>query len=87
MAAGGVAGEGPGGGGKQVWLAGVGAIVDEEGNALTGDFEAQVHTTFRAIEKTLEGVNGIGARISMISPLIISRYAAIGIPSCVLSSY
>ncbi len=45
-------------GGKQVWLAGVGAIVDEEGNALTGDFEAQVHATFRAIEKTLERVNG-----------------------------
>ncbi len=45
-------------GGKHIWLAGVGATVDEEGNRLTGDFEAQVHATFRAIEKTLAQAQG-----------------------------
>lgn len=45
-------------GGEHVWLAGVGATVDEEGNSLAGDFEAQVGATFRAIGKTLERAGG-----------------------------
>lgn len=45
-------------GGKVVWLAGVGAETDDEGNSLAGKFEAQVHTAFRRIGKTLERVGG-----------------------------
>ncbi len=45
-------------GGEHVWLAGVGMWRDEEGNVLAGDFDAQVHATFRHIERTLERVGG-----------------------------
>ena len=45
-------------GGEQVWLAGVGAWRDERGNVLAGDFDAQVHATFRQIERTLERAGG-----------------------------
>ena len=45
-------------GGEHVWLAGVGAWRDERGNVLAGDFDAQVHATFRHIERTLERAGG-----------------------------
>ena len=45
-------------GGKQVWLAGVGRTVDGEGNQLHGDFDAQVHASFRAIQVVLERARG-----------------------------
>ncbi len=45
-------------GGKQIWLAGVGMWRDEEGNSLAGDFDAQVHASFQAIEKTLVRAGG-----------------------------
>ncbi len=45
-------------GGEHVWLAGVGMWRDEQGNVLAGDFDAQVHATFRQIERTLERVGG-----------------------------
>ena len=45
-------------GGKQVWLAGVGMWRNEAGNSLAGDFDAQVHASFKAIEKTLERTGG-----------------------------
>jgi enamine deaminase RidA (YjgF/YER057c/UK114 family) len=45
-------------GGKTVWLAGVGMRTDEEGKSLAGDFEAQVHASFRAIGQTLERAGG-----------------------------
>ncbi|MFQ5911927.1 MAG: RidA family protein [Nitrospinota bacterium] len=45
-------------GGKIVWLAGVGAETDDEGNSLAGKFEEQVHTTFRRIGQTLERAGG-----------------------------
>ncbi len=45
-------------GGEHVWLAGVGAWRDEQGNVLAGDFDAQVHATFRQIERTLERAGG-----------------------------
>ena len=35
-------------GGRTLWLAGVGMREDEEGNSLVGDFEGQVHATFKA---------------------------------------
>lgn len=45
-------------GGKQVWLAGVGRTVDAEGNELHGDFDAQVHASFRAVRDVLERAGG-----------------------------
>ena len=45
-------------GGKTLWLAGVTAREDEEGNSLAGDFEAQTHAVFRKIEKRLEEAGG-----------------------------
>ncbi|MCZ6876163.1 MAG: RidA family protein [bacterium] len=45
-------------GGKHVWLAGVGIWQDAEGRSLAGDFEAQVHASFKAIEDTLQRVGG-----------------------------
>ena len=45
-------------GGKQVWLAGVGMWRDEAGESLDGDFDAQVHASFKAIGKTLERAGG-----------------------------
>ena len=45
-------------GGRQIWLAGVGMWQDEEGNNLDGNFEAQVHATFRQIERNLAMAGG-----------------------------
>lgn len=45
-------------GGEHIWLAGVGMWRDERENVLTGDFDAQVHATFRQIERTLERAGG-----------------------------
>jgi enamine deaminase RidA (YjgF/YER057c/UK114 family) len=45
-------------GGKTIWLAGVGARADENGNSLAGDFEGQMHATFKAIEKNLAKAGG-----------------------------
>ena len=45
-------------GGKQIWLAGVGMWQDEDGNSLDGNFEAQVHATFRQIERNLATAGG-----------------------------
>ena len=45
-------------GGKQVWLAGVGRTIDGEGNQLHGDFGAQTHASFRAIQEVLERAGG-----------------------------
>ena len=40
-------------GGKTVWLAGQTATVDENGNDISGNFDAQARTIFAAIDKTL----------------------------------
>ena len=40
-------------GGKTVWLAGQTATVDEQGNDISGNFEAQVKTIFSLLDKTL----------------------------------
>ncbi len=45
-------------GGRQIWLAGVGMVRDEEGNSLAGDFEGQVRGSFAAIGATLERAGG-----------------------------
>ena len=45
-------------GGKTVWLAGVTATKDEQGNDISGNFEAQVRALFGVIDKTLKRVGG-----------------------------
>jgi enamine deaminase RidA (YjgF/YER057c/UK114 family) len=41
------------GGGRVVWVAGHGAIKDEDGRSLAGDFEAQCRQVFRNLDRTL----------------------------------
>src|SRR5665213_2074369 len=41
-------------GGKTVWIAGHTGHTDDNGRSLAGDFDAQVHQTFRNIEATLK---------------------------------
>lgn len=50
-------------GGKTIWLAGVTAPFDTEGNSLVGDFEAQTHEIFRVIEERLGTFGGTLADI------------------------
>ncbi len=50
-------------GGKTIWLAGVTAPFDAEGNSLVGDFEAQTHEIFRVIEERLGTFGGTLADI------------------------
>ena len=50
-------------GGKTVWLAGVTALEDADGNSLAGDFEGQAHEIFRVIEERLRTFDGTLADI------------------------
>src|SRR5581483_6221927 len=45
-------------GGKTVWLAGQTATQDEQGNDISGNFEAQVKTIFSLLDKTLQRAGG-----------------------------
>ena len=45
-------------GGQIVWLAGQTATKDEQGNDISGNFEAQVRTLFSLIDKTLKRTGG-----------------------------
>jgi len=45
-------------GGRIVWLAGQTATRDEQGNDISGNFEAQVRAIFAAIHKTLQRAGG-----------------------------
>lgn len=45
-------------GGRTVWLAGQTATQDEQGNDISGNFEAQVRTIFSLLDKTLKRVGG-----------------------------
>lgn len=45
-------------GGKTVWLAGLLAADDEDGNSLAGDFGAQVRCVFRKMAQQMEEVGG-----------------------------
>jgi len=69
-------------GGRQVWLAGVGRTVDEEGNQLHGDFDAQVRASFRTIGEVLENCGGKLADIVTMTVFILdvrhgNRFTAI----------
>lgn len=41
-------------GGRMVWVAGHGAPADDDGNSLAGDFDAQVHQSFKLMAATME---------------------------------
>lgn len=62
-------------GGRTVWVAGHGAPIDDDGNSLAGDFEAQVHQSFKLMSETLARA---GARlqdlVTMTVFIIDSRY-------------
>ena len=45
-------------GGKTIWLAGQTATRDEQGNDISGNFEAQVKTIFSLLDKTLKRAGG-----------------------------
>lgn len=57
-------------GGETVWLAGQTALRDEQGNDLSGNFEAQVHTIFSLIGKTLARAGGSLADIVTMTVFI-----------------
>jgi len=58
-------------GGRQIWLAGVGRTVDEEGNQLHGDFEGQVRVSFLAIGDVLKRCGGKLADIVTMTVFIL----------------
>lgn len=55
-------------GGRTIWLAGHIASEDENGNALAGDFDAQVRCVFRKLDATLQQA---GAELSDIVTMTI----------------
>ena len=57
-------------GGKTVWLAGQTATVDEQGNDISGHFEAQTRTIFALIDKTLQRAGGSVANVVTMTVFI-----------------
>jgi enamine deaminase RidA (YjgF/YER057c/UK114 family) len=55
-------------GGTTIWVAGHGATADDAGTSLAGDFEAQVHQSFKNIARTLETA---GARLADIVTMTV----------------
>jgi 2-iminobutanoate/2-iminopropanoate deaminase len=55
-------------GGTTIWVAGHGAVEDDNGKSLEGDFEAQVHQSFKNIERTLAAA---GARLHDIVTMTV----------------
>ena len=45
-------------GGKTVWLAGMNALVDEQGRSLAGNLEGQARATLRQIDAAVKDVGG-----------------------------
>jgi 2-iminobutanoate/2-iminopropanoate deaminase len=58
-------------GGKTVWLAGQTATQDEQGNDISGNFEAQVRTIFGLLDKTLQRAGGGLANMVTMTVFII----------------
>ncbi len=56
------------GGGTTIWVAGHGAVEDDNGKSLEGDFEAPVHQSFKNIERTLAAA---GARLHDIVTMTV----------------
>lgn len=64
-------------GGKTVWLAGLLAAEDEDGNSLAGDFGAQVRCIFRKMARQMEEVGGsIDNVVTMTGFITEVRYNA-----------
>jgi enamine deaminase RidA (YjgF/YER057c/UK114 family) len=57
-------------GGKIVWLAGQTATVDEQGNDISGNFDAQARAIFALIDKTLRRVGGTVANLVSMTVFI-----------------
>jgi 2-iminobutanoate/2-iminopropanoate deaminase len=57
-------------GGKTVWLAGQTATVDEAGQDISNNFEAQTRTIFALIDKTLRRVGGTVANLVTMTVFI-----------------
>jgi 2-iminobutanoate/2-iminopropanoate deaminase len=58
-------------GGTIVWMAGHGATHDDAGKPLAGDFEAQVHQSFKNLRRTLEQAGGTLEDIVTMTVFII----------------
>jgi 2-iminobutanoate/2-iminopropanoate deaminase len=58
-------------GGRTIWLAGQTATRDEQGNDISGNFEAQVRTLFSLIDKTLKRAGGSLANMVTMTVFII----------------
>jgi enamine deaminase RidA (YjgF/YER057c/UK114 family) len=62
-------------GGTVIWVAGHGATHDDAGKSLAGDFDAQVHQSFKTLARTLAQAGGTLADIVTMTVFIIdSRY-------------
>jgi len=57
-------------GGKTVWLAGQTATVDEAGQDISGNFDAQARTIFALIDKTLSRAGGTLANLVTMAVFI-----------------
>ena len=57
-------------GGKTVWLAGQTAPVDEAGNDISGNFDAQTRTIFALIDRTLRLAGGALANVVTMTVFI-----------------
>ena len=63
------------GGGTTIWVAGHGAINDGEGRSLAGDFDGQVHQSFKNLTATLEMAGGkLEDIVTMTVFIIDARY-------------
>ena len=62
-------------GGRMVWVAGHGAPIDDDGNSLAGDFEAQTHQSFKLMAATMERAGAkLQDLVTMTVFIIDSRY-------------
>lgn len=58
-------------GGTTIWVAGHGATHDDSGKSLAGDFDAQVHQSFKNIARTLAQAGGALTDIVTMTVFII----------------
>ena len=62
-------------GGTTIWLAGHGAIHDDYGKTLAGDFDAQTHQAFKLLAATLSKASGNHTNLVTMTVYIIDvRY-------------
>ena len=62
-------------GGTTIWLAGHGAIYDDWGKTLAGDFDAQTHQAFKLITATLSEAGGkLTDLVTMTVYILDARY-------------